>query len=88
VCSSDLNMNKTSPHAAAVTARGDGPVSSLSTDGQIWSFRCPANDSVEENFDDAIILGQNDAIAIEIDTDDASPAVAEATVSFYLETAE
>ncbi len=82
------NINKASSNAAAINARGDGPVSSLTTDGQIWAARTDASAHDEVRFDDAVILGQNDAIAVEIDTDDGTPNVAEVSISFYLETAE
>ncbi len=81
-----VNLNKSSSNAAAATARGDDSISDLTTDGQIWSTRIGATGEDDENFDDALILGQNDAIAIEIDTDDGSPSIAGAAIRFYMET--
>lgn len=81
-----VNLNKTSSNAAAVAARGDDAITNLTTDGQIGAIRVDANGEGEKHFEDGLILGQNDAIAIEIDTDDGSPAIAGASITFYLET--
>jgi len=82
-----VNMNKTSSNAAAVISRGDDAIGSLTVDGEITTFRSDANSHDDVKFDDAIILGQNDAIALEADAV-TSTAIAEITISFYMETAE
>ena len=80
------NLNKSSSNAAAAGSRGNDAITSLTTDGQIGAIRIGATDEGEKHFEDALILGQNDAVAIEIDTDDGSPAIAGASITFYLET--
>ncbi len=81
-----VNLNKTSSNSATANARGGDSITGLTAGGEIWPFRIAATGEKEENFDDAIILGQNDAIALEIDTDDGSPAIAGASIRFYLGT--
>lgn len=83
-----VNMNKSSSSAAAANARGDDSITGLTTDGEIASFRTDANSHDEVKFDDAVILGQNDAIAIEVDTDDGTPNIVEMDITFYMETSE
>lgn len=83
-----INLNKSSSNAADVNARGDGPVTIGSTDGEIVTFRTGATDHDDVKFDDAVILGQNDAIAVEADIDDGSASIGDITIFFYMETAE
>ncbi len=77
------NLNKTSTNAASATSRGDDSITGLSTAGQIGSVRSSANDHADLSTRDAIILGQNDAIAIEYDT--GTTGIAEAEIVFYYE---
>ncbi len=59
------NLNKAVSHAAECTARGDGAVSNLIDAGDIGLATCPSGGTVVLQFEEAIRLGQNDAIAIE-----------------------
>lgn len=81
-----VNMNKASSNAAAITARGGDAIGDLTTDGEITSIRTAATDHDDLRFDDAIILGQNDAIAVEYAT--GTTGIAEIAIAFYLETSE
>lgn len=63
------NMNLGSGISAVGTFLGNSAVGGLSTDGEmIAPARTPANTSLNIPFDDTLILGTNDAIAIEYDT--------------------
>ena len=63
-----FNMNLTSGSAAEATARGSGAVSGLTESSVIATVRSLANANAEIPFDDILILGENDAIAVEYDT--------------------
>jgi len=76
-----INMNKTSSNAADATARGDGSVTSLTDDGDIEIIRVGADDSGEMEFSDVLILGQNDAVAVETEAN----AAVEITIDFHYE---
>lgn len=76
-----INLNKTSSNAAEVSARGDGAITSLTDDGDIAMIRVGANDTGEIRLEEALILGQNDAIAVECETNSA----VEITIEFHLE---
>jgi len=77
-----VNLNKTSSNSADVTARGDGAVTGLTDDGDIAMVRVVAETTVEIKLDEALILGQNDAIAVECET---TQTAAEITIEFHLE---
>lgn len=71
-----VNLNKSSGTTATATSRGNDSITGLSTDGQISAMRTVANSSSVMNFDDAVILGTGDAIAVEVDAA-SSTAIAE-----------
>jgi hypothetical protein len=66
------NLNLTSANVAACTCLGNGDVSGLTEVATIATAICPAGGTVELPLHDALILGQNDAIAIEADAVSAS----------------
>lgn len=76
-----INLNKTSSNAAAVIARGDGAITGLTDDGDIALVTVGAGDTGGMSLEDALILGQNDAVAIE------SEAIGDVaiTIEFHLE---
>ena len=75
------NLNKTSSNAAAVIARGDGSITGLTDDGDIALITVPVGNTISANLEGAILLGQNDAIAVE------SEGIADVaiTIEFHLE---
>ena len=75
------NMNMTSSNAAEVEMKGDGGVTGLTDDGDVFICRNLAGSSRKIEFKDVLILGQNDAIALE--TEDS--AAIEMTLDFHLE---
>lgn len=62
------NMNLSSGKVATATARGDDSITGLTTAVELATVRSIANTSVNIPFDDTLILGQGDAIALEADT--------------------
>ncbi len=76
-----VNLNKTSSNDAEVEAKGDGSVTGLTDDGDIAVFRVGTGVSVTQRPRAVIILGQNDAIAIEAEIN----AAVEITIEFHLE---
>jgi len=76
-----INLNKTSSNDAEVEARGDGSVTGLTDDGDISIFRVRAGAGIIARPRSTIILGQNDAIALECEINCA----AEITFEFRLE---
>ena len=62
------NMNKSSSNDAPASVRGDGDITGLTISETIGIERVEANQEDHDNFNDIIILGQNDAIAIEYDS--------------------
>ena len=60
-----VNLNLTSSNAAEANVRGDGGVTGLTDDGILFICRSLAGSSRLANFADTLILGQNQAIAIE-----------------------
>ena len=76
-----INLNKTSSNAADVVARGDGAITGLTDDGDIALVSVAANTTGAFSLNESLILGQNDAIAIE------SEAIADVaiTIEFHLE---
>lgn len=77
------NLNKKSGNVASATVRGDDSITGLSTDGQIGALRTPANDSHLLAFDDTVVLGTGDAIAIEYDA--GTTGIAEVFMRGYYE---
>ena len=63
-----VNMNRTSSKAASATCRGDGAITGLTEEHLLASVSVLADASVVVDFHDALILGNNDAIAVEYDT--------------------
>ena len=78
------NLNKISSNGAAATARGNGIVTGLTSEATVHILRTPAFSSIEENFSDSIVLGQNDAIAIQISS--GSSGNAEVALRGFFET--
>jgi len=76
-----VNLNLTSSNAAAATARGDGSITGLTDDGDLEIIRVGADDTGEMAFGDQLILGQNDAIAVETEAN----AAVEMTIDFHFE---
>lgn len=75
------NMNMTSSNAAEVELKGNGSVTGLTDDGDVFICRSLAGGSRLVNFADTLILGQNDAIALETETS----AAIEISLDFHLE---
>ena len=61
------NLNRNSGNDAQANAFGDAAVTNLSEDTVFRVVGVPALETVEVEFHDALILGQNDAIAVECD---------------------
>jgi len=76
-----INLNKTSSNDAEVESRGDGVVTGLTDDGDIAIFRVTAGSGIIARPRATIILGQNDAIALECEINCA----AEIAFEFHLE---
>lgn len=76
-----VNLNKSSSNQAAATARGDGSVTGLTDDGLIAVSTTPAAGSLTLQFEEALRLGQNDAIAVE----SLSIADVAITIEFHFE---
>ena len=76
-----INLNFTSTNAADVQALGNNAVTGLTNDGDIFVCRILAGGSRKVEFRDTLVLGQNNAFAIETDT----TAAIEMTVDFHLE---
>jgi len=76
-----VNFNKTSSNAAAVISRGDGAVTGLTDDGDIGIIRVTAGGIHHHELKGSLILGQNDAIAVECETNSA----VEITIEFHFE---
>jgi len=66
-----VNLNKASSNAALAIVRGDGAVTGLTDDGDISLVRVGANSHDELTFSEALRLGQDDAIAVECETNAA-----------------
>lgn len=80
------NDNKTSPNAATAVAMEGGSagtgITGLTADSLIETTRCAANHDVELSIADSVRIGQNDAIAIEVD--EGTAADVEGTIlGFY-----
>jgi len=75
------NLNMTSSNSADAVMRGDGSITGLTDAGDVTIIRVDANDTGEMEFEDKLILGQNDAIAIETEAN----AAVEITADFHFE---
>lgn len=75
------NLNKTSSNDAETNVRGDGAVTGLTDDGDIIAFRVTGGTTRTIDARGEIILGQNDAIAVECETNSA----VDITIEFHLE---
>lgn len=77
-----VNLNKGSSNSADALCRGGaGGVGSATDDGDIGIYHIPDDDTHIISFEEALILGQNDAIAIECETNCAVDIV----IEFHLE---
>jgi len=76
------NLNLTSTNLAEANAKGNGGVTGLSDDGDIFVCRSLAGSSRLVSFFDTVVLGQNQAIAVELETS----AAVEITMDFHFET--
>ncbi len=77
------NINLASGQTADATARGDGALTGLTTADLIRSTRTTAGDAMNIVFDDALILGPSDAIAVEYDT--GTTGAAEVNIMLHFE---
>jgi hypothetical protein len=77
------NLNLTSGKSAEATAFGSNPVTGLNLDTLIGSHRTLAGAHGIEKWEDVIILGPNNALAVEYDTGNAGPA--EVNIEFHYE---
>ncbi len=82
------NLNLSSPHDADVLAIHDGggtPISGLTTVGiELDDLSITANGHEQFRLGDRLRLGQNDAIALEMDTGTSTPLIF-GVIFFYLE---
>ncbi len=76
-------LNKTFSNTVDATIRGDGAITGLTTDGEVGILRVPANSDNSIIFDDTLILGNNDAIAVEYDA--GTGGVTEVSLRGYFE---
>lgn len=77
------NLNLASGNTALATARGDGAVSGLTADSLLGAIRTLASNTEKMDYQDSLLMGPNDAIAIEYDTGSASSA--EVSILFHYE---
>lgn len=79
-----INLNNTSSNAAPAIARGDDSITGLTVSKTIFTGRSSANGPpLKFDTKDAVMLGQNQAIAVEYDT--GVTGVAEVTIVGYYE---
>lgn len=78
-----VNMNRSSGITASVDARADNVGGFTAGSNLIATIRNAANSSATIPFDDVLVLGQNDAIAIEYDS--GTTGDASITIRFYFE---
>jgi len=78
-----INLNRASSKSASATIRGDGAITGLTdvTDGTVALFRAPANNTHHHDFHEALRLGQDDALAVECETN----AAVEITITFHFD---
>ena len=75
------NMNLTSSNAAEATIVGNGGITGLTDEGDIVVCRSLAGGSRKIAFGDTLVLGQNQAIAVETETN----ASIDITIDFHFE---
>ena len=78
------NLNLGSANVAEATSRGDGAVTGLTNVKQIGTHRNDANGEGEMDYDNALILAPNSAIAVEYDS--GTTGAAEIDCFFHYET--
>lgn len=66
-----VNLNKGSSNSANAIVRGDGAIGGLTDDGDITYVRIGADTHDELTFSEALRLGQDDALAVECETNSA-----------------
>jgi len=76
-----VNLNKGSSNTAAATCRGDGAITGLTDDGDVALIRVAADTTHHHDFHEALRLGQDDAIAVECETN----AAVEIIVNFHFD---
>lgn len=77
------NLNLSSGITAEATARGDGAVADLTTDRLITAKRNIATGGEDMDIKSALVVGPNDAVAIEYDT--GTSGLAETSIDFWYE---
>lgn len=78
-----VNLNKSSSNDADVTAVGNGAVSTVAASTFFKTVRVATNTTVGIEFNDALILGQNDNIVVEYDT--GATGDIEVDIFFFIE---
>ena len=78
------NLNLGSPNVSETLSRGDGAVTGLTTVKQIGTHRNDANGEGEMNYENALVLAPNSAIAVEYDS--GTTGAAEIDCFFHFET--
>jgi len=76
-----VNLNKASSNTALANVRGDGAIGNVTDDGDIILVRVGANSHDELTFSEALRLGQDDAIAVECETN----AAVEISIIFHFD---
>ncbi len=78
-----VNLNLTSGKSAEAIAFGSNPVTGLALDSLVGPHRTIAGAHSIDAWDDVLILGPNDAMAVEYDTGTTGPA--EVNIEFHYE---
>ena len=76
-----VNLNRGSSNSAAATVRGGGAITGLTDGGDVALIRVAANSTHHHDFHEALRLGQDDAIAVECETN----AAVEITIIFHFD---
>lgn len=77
------NLNISSGRTASISGYGNGAVSGLTSGSILDAIRTDSNGHEHSIFEDALILGPNDAIAVEYDT--GTTGASEVGVQFHYE---
>ncbi len=80
-----VNLNRGSSNDADVTCLGNAAVGGVSASVAFASLRISASATGELDFNDELILGQNDNIVIESDLVTGSPDLVEIDIYFFIE---
>jgi len=80
-----INLNKGKTNDADVTAKGSAAVGGVGASIDFASLRIGASGTGELDFNDTLILGQNDNIVIEADLITSTPDLVEVDIYFFLE---